>query len=148
MSLIRLWFNRYLPPELIAIPSALLAANIVMLLTKNYLLAAYAGSFGENIGYYSFILVRDLYNAKKNNNDFKEKSNFFIFKTQLTGLIVEFGMPELFDTLLVRPALMYVIPLLLISYNLGLFLAKLFADVIFISFAMLGYKYRKIKGLL
>ncbi|MBU1704265.1 MAG: phage holin family protein, partial [Nanoarchaeota archaeon] len=53
------WLKRYLPAEISGTITAMIAAIITYLLTNNRIISAYAGTMGENIGYYGVIFVRE-----------------------------------------------------------------------------------------
>ena len=52
--------------------------------------------------------------------------------------LLEFGAGELVDSLLIRPAMMYYIPMRMGDTNSGLFVAKICADIAFYSTAILS----------
>jgi hypothetical protein len=61
----------------------------------------------------------------------------------LRDLVLEFGLAEALDTLLVRPALMYAAGRLLSDALLGVFVGKLAADVIFYFPTIAAYELRR-----
>jgi hypothetical protein len=58
-------------------------------------------------------------------------------------LTVEFGPAEVFDSVLLRPLLMYAGPVVTGQFIAGTLLGKLLADVAFYAFAITGYEVRK-----
>jgi hypothetical protein len=124
------WLWRYLPAECASIVGALLAANVIWDLTDNAAAAAIAGAWGENLGYYSVMMVREvratssLWHAARN-------------------LVLEFGVAEVLDSVLIRPACMYVATRLVNDLSLGVLIGKLVADVVFYVPAIAAYELRK-----
>jgi hypothetical protein len=128
------WVRRYLPAELVATPSALLCAWGVGTWTGSTLAAAIAGAWGESLGFYGLMLVREL----------RRRGGLRALPAVARDLVLEFGPAEALDTLLVRPASMHAGLSLLPDPMLGLVAGKLAADVSFYapaiaSFELLGY---------
>jgi hypothetical protein len=143
MSKIKEWLRRYLPAEAFAVVSALLFSGIVYLLTKNRILAAYAGAIGDTGVFYLFIFIRehraDLSRSRKNNTKHGIKG---FFRT-VRNLAVEFGFSELLDSLFVRPFCMFIFPLLIGNFVLGILAGKIIADIIFYIPTITAYELRK-----
>jgi hypothetical protein len=64
------------------------------------------------------------------------------FKT-VRNLVVEFGFSEVLDSLFVRPFCMYVFPLLVGNFFVGILVAKVAADIIFYIPTITAYELRK-----
>ena len=60
MQKIKEWLRRYLRVEILGAIGAILGASLFYQITNNKIIAAYAGTIGENIGYYGFISLRDI----------------------------------------------------------------------------------------
>ena len=140
---VREWLKRYLPAEILATIGALLGAGLIFILTKNRILSAYAGMIGENVGYYGFIFTRehikDLKNSKKNN----KKHGVIGFLKTIRNLVVEFGFSEFLDSLFIRPFSMYIFPILLGQFGIGIFVGKIVADIVFYIPTIIAYEFRK-----
>jgi len=130
------WLKRYLPAEAFAIIGAIIGAGLVFLLTQNRVLAAYIGAISDGIVFYTVILIRDLNNSNKKNST-KE-----ILKT-IRNLIIEFGLSELLDFLIIRPFIMYIFPLIIGNFAMGIFIGKIVADLIFYLPTIIMYELRK-----
>lgn len=61
----------------------------------------------------------------------------------IRALVVEFGVAEVFDSLFIRPALLYWLPRWLHSVPLGVLAAKLAADVTFYIPTIISYELSK-----
>jgi hypothetical protein len=110
---VREWLARYAPAEAAGISGALLAAAAV----DSPEAAAVAGTIGETVGFYAMIVSRDM--------------------------VVEFGPAEVLDTLLVRPAAMYLATRALGTATAGIVTGKLAADAVFYTIAIIGYELRR-----
>ena len=63
----------------------------------------------------------------------------------MRALAVEFGFSQVFDSLLIRPTLMYYFPIWVNEIWLGIILAKIVADITFYVPAIIAYEYSKKK---
>jgi len=52
------WVLRYLPLEVLGTITALVAASVAYGLTGSLVVAAIAGTVGENVGYYALVVAR------------------------------------------------------------------------------------------
>jgi len=137
------WLQRYLPAEILSIIFTLISTWLVFEWTHNAITTALAGTWGGNIGYFGYILVSDILNSInkcKNNNQKYSWINLWI---NIKALVIEFGVAELVDSLLIRPALMYYFPIWLGNLSLGVIAAKLAADVTFYIPAIISYELGK-----
>ncbi|MEV4622270.1 hypothetical protein AB0J74_26600 [Asanoa sp. NPDC049573] len=126
MGRVRDWLARYAPAEAAGITGALLAAAAV----DSPEAAAVAGTVGETVGFYATILVRDLRAGGRP-------------AAVVRDLAVEFGAAEVLDTLLVRPAAMYLATRALGTATAGVVAGKLAADAVFYTIAIIGYELRR-----
>jgi hypothetical protein len=133
------WSKRYLPAEIVCTITALIGAGVTHYITGNPIATAFAGTWGENIGYYGYISYTDL-KKRKNKN---KKLNFMQYLLHIRDLIFEFGFSEILDSFLIRPALMYVIPQMLNNVMVGIFIAKITADIIFYIPTIIAYELKK-----
>ena len=132
---LREWLWRYLPAEIAGTITALASAFVAYQLFKNEVITAYAGAWGENIGYYSVIFLREF--LKENGASFKN------FVKIVRNVFVEFGVAELIDSFVLRPLFMFIFPQLLNNYPVGILVGKIAADITFYIPAILGYEVRK-----
>jgi hypothetical protein len=139
---VREWLHRYLPAEAAGIVGALAGALIALRLTGSPVAAAFAGSVGEAVCYYLTIGWRDLTRQYRRLDGSAHRLPRTVALTA-RDLAVEFGPAEVFDSLLLRPMLMYAGPVVTGQFVAGTLLGKLLADVAFYAFAITGYEVRK-----
>ncbi|HEV7707624.1 MAG TPA: hypothetical protein VGP16_05475 [Asanoa sp.] len=126
MGRVRDWLARYAPAEAAGITGALLAAAAV----DSPGAAAIAGTVGENVGFYAMIFVRDLRAGGRPAQVVRD-------------MVVEFGPAEVLDTLLVRPAAIYLATRALGTTTAGVVAGKVAADAVFYTIAIIGYELRR-----
>lgn len=124
------WLRRYLPLEIIATVTALMGAGLVSLVTSNQVALAFAGTWGENLGFYGFAAWRD-YRTHKG------------WLRTAGHMLVEFGPAEALDSFVVRPACMYLGQELTGSLGWGIALGKLAADGVFYVLVIASYELKK-----
>lgn len=140
---IKEWFKRYFPAEILALVGALAGASLVYFLTGNRIIAAYGGAIGENIGYYGLIISKDIRKSIRTHKDKKLKYGLRSFAKDVRNLFVEFGLSETLDSFIIRPFAMYVFPIILGSYTLGIVVGKFAADITFYIPTIIFYEIRK-----
>ena len=141
---LREWLRRYLPAEVIATVTAIAGAAAAHHLTGSLVAAAVAGTISENIGYYGYFAITETarhYRSHKHHPPLK-RIGLTAAKT-VRDMLVEFGPAEFLDSFLFRPLFMYLGPQLLPNFALGIFAGKVAADLIFYTFAIIGYEFRK-----
>lgn len=139
------WIKRYLPAEIISIIVTLISSVLTYKLTKNNLTTALVGTWVGNIGYFGTILLNDIFQT---NRDLALKNKPYTFKTfglNVRALFVEFGIAEFFDSLFVRPTLMYYFPIWIKDISIGIIIAKFAADITFYVPAIIAYELSKKK---
>jgi uncharacterized YccA/Bax inhibitor family protein len=139
------WIKRYLPAEIISIVVTLISSVLTYKLTKSNLTTALVGTWVGNIGYFGTILLTDIF---KTNRALALKNKSYTFKTfglNIRALFVEFGVAEFFDSLFVRPTLMYYIPIWVNDISMGVIIAKFAADITFYVPAIIAYELSKKK---
>ena len=109
----------------------------------NRVAAALMGAWGENLGYYSLLTVREIYNHRKEHHAKGKNYGFKGFFRTLFHLLLEFGTAECFDSFLFRPLFMYIFPLILNNFVLGIIVGKFAADVTFYIPAIISYELKK-----
>lgn len=140
---IKEWLERYVPAEIFATIGALAGSWLVFLLTGNRILSAYTGTISENIGFYGFFFIRehihDFNHSRRNNR----KHGAVGFLRTMRNLLLEFGLSEFLDSLFVRPFCMYIFPVLISNYVLGILIGKIVADIIFYIPTIIAYELKK-----
>lgn len=139
MSRARHWLKRYWLPELVGTATLLLTVGVVMISGGGLFASAILAPWGENIGYYTCLLVRETRAELRRSNHSTPAAAL----VGLRNISLEFGPAELIDAVLVRPALMYAIPQVLGSVAVGVVLAKIAADVIFYMPVIASYEMRR-----
>lgn len=139
------WIKRYLPAEIISIVVTLVSSLLTYKLTKSNLTTALVGTWVGNIGYFGTILLTDVFTT---NRELALKNKPYTLKTfilNVRALFVEFGIAEFFDSLFVRPTLMYYLPIWVNDISLGVIIAKFAADITFYVPAIIAYELSKKK---
>lgn len=133
---IKIWLKRYLVAEIFAILGALIGGILINIIFHNNILTALSATWGENIGYYGIIVIRDLHRLKLKHS----KITVIIFGKLIRNLLLEFGPAEYFDSFIFRPFTMYIFPLILNNLYLGLIIGKFAADVTFYIPTIISYE--------
>ncbi|MFY7909460.1 MAG: hypothetical protein ACOVO2_07910 [Emticicia sp.] len=139
------WIKRYLPAEIISIILTLASSVFTYKLTKNNLTTALVGTWVGNIGYFGTILLTDIFQTNRALAYKNKPYTLKIFGRNIRALFVEFGVAEFFDSLFVRPTLMYYLPVWLNDVSLGVIIAKFTADITFYVPAIVAYELSKKK---
>lgn len=137
------WVKRYLPAEILSILATLFSAWLAFSLTNNGVTTALAGTWGGNIAYFGYILISDIIISVNGCKLDGKSYSFKNFTLNLRALVVEFGVAELVDSLLIRPALMYYLPIWMGNLTAGILVAKIAADVTFYIPAIVSYELSK-----
>ena len=140
---IKTWLKRYIPAEIFATLGALLGASIAYSITGSAIVSAYSGTIGENIGFYGYILIKEVRDSKIHHKKHNRKYSFKSCLKDIRNLLVEFGFAELLDSILVRPFAMYIFPIMLGNFPLGILIGKIVADIVFYIPTVLFYELRK-----
>lgn len=119
------WLRRYGPAELIAFAGALAGYALLEAMTASHVAAAYGAALGDNLGYYGFIVAREI-RAKVVGHPHPVRGAIRVCR----GLALEFGPAELLDSTIVRPACVAVATGTF-GTALGVLVAKVAADLVF-----------------
>jgi hypothetical protein len=124
------WIKRYGPSELAGIALAFGGSWLMRTATGSAIAAAYGGSIGESLGFYGYLVTREMikeaYFAGARRAPYGAPE---MMRTR-RGLLLEFGPAELLDTGLLRPLAMGVCTSLL-GWGPGILVGKLVADIAF-----------------
>lgn len=123
------WLRRYLPAELVCTVTGLLGAWAAFALTGSPAAVAVAGTLGENVGFYGMMLGHEIAHRGMRS-----------LSPIIRDLMLEFGLAEMLDCLLLRPALMYAGQMLAPNTALGIVAGKLVADIVFYVPTIVGYE--------
>jgi hypothetical protein len=108
---------------------------------------AFAGTLGGNIGYFGTILASDVWLTRRKLAGEGKRLTTRIFLKIIRALLIEFGVAEILDSLFIRPALLYYLPIWMNDLTWGLIAGKFLADITFyipaiISFELSRKKFR------
>jgi len=140
---IKEWLKRYWLAEIVCTTTAIVAASIAHYIYNEAVIAAFVGSLGEAIGFYSTVFIQ---NIQRENKIMKEENASFSFQKiikVISSLILEFGPARLIDGLLLRPFFMYIFPILLHDFTLGILLGKFAGDITFYLLVIASYEVQK-----
>lgn len=124
------WLSRYGFAECAGVTCALLASFVARHLTKSPIVAAYAGAWGETLGYSGVVITRDIRAEARLARARARRVGPRDVRTVATQLLAEFGPSGVLDTMLVRPFAM-AFGARLLGPQRGLIVGKLAADVVF-----------------
>lgn len=124
------WVVRYLPAEIVGTAAMVLAGIGVTIWTDNPAIVALAALLGEIIGFYAVLAVT-IYAEQI---QISPRWRTAIARTGLL-LIAEFGVAEVLDTLLIRPAALMLGVWLVPDPVWGLLAGKVAADIVFYTIA-------------
>jgi hypothetical protein len=139
------WLKRYGLAEVISLSLTVLCAWLAFHFTQNKITTALVGTWGGNIGYFGTILIEDILLATKQLRAVGKQYSLETFYKNVRALFVEFGIAEIFDTLFIRPTLMYYIPIWIGDLSWGVVVAKFAADITFYIPAIISYELSKKK---
>ena len=142
---LREWIKRYGLAEIISLTATVLFSWITFELTKNNITTALIATWTGNVGYFGTILIQDIQLAIGTLRSKGKAYSLETFYQNVRALFIEFGVAEIFDTFLIRPALLYYFPLLIGNRTLGVVVAKFAADITFYIPAIISYELSKNK---
>ncbi|HEY4648284.1 MAG TPA: FHA domain-containing protein [Gemmatimonadales bacterium] len=127
---IRRWLRRYGPSELAGIATALAGSWLLGTATESSIAAAYGGSFGEAVGFYGFLIIREMVSEAYFAGARRAPYGISEMMRTWRNLFIEFGPAELLDAGVVRPAAMGICTAVL-GWGPGILAGKLIADISF-----------------
>jgi len=135
--------KRYLPAEIVGTLTAVGAASIAHIFFYNPVFIAYIATLGEAVGFFSTIFIQHfIAYSKKHKTENKQFSLSDISKI-ISHVLLEFGLAEILDSLVLRPFFMYLLPLLVKNLTLGILLGKIAGDITFYLLVILSYEMQK-----
>ncbi|KAA9338183.1 hypothetical protein F0P96_04875 [Hymenobacter busanensis] len=137
------WLRRYLPAELLSLLATLAGAYFGLALSGSRVTAALAATWAGNVAYFGTIIGADVWRTRRELRARGRPYRWATFGQNVRALLVEFGVAEVADSFVIRPALLYYLPLWLGSLAGGVLLAKLLADVTFYVPAIVSYELSK-----
>ena len=127
------WLRRFGWAELCGIAGSYLGYLLAQHVSASPAIAAYGATFGENSAYYSVIFLRDM-----RSHPAAERSKGKV----LLGMMHDFGLAEVLDSLAVRPGLT-LLAVALLGQVLGVGAGKVAADLVFYLLAIAFYERRR-----
>ena len=139
------WCLRYLPAEAFSFVITIVLIFFMARAGCGRLAIAFAGTWAGNITYFGYLFVADVVLVRRQLAGAGKNYSFSALGKNVRALVAEFGVAELLDSLLIRPALMYYVPLWVHSIIAGSVIAKFAADVTFYIPAIISYELTKKK---
>ncbi len=140
---LREWLRRYGPAELLSIGATLGGVGVAHASGASGVQTALVGTWAGNVAYFGWILVADIRRTRRALRAAGQPYAGRALGRNLRALAIEFGPAEVLDSFLVRPALMYWLPLAMGSVGWGSLAAKFAADITFYVPAILSYELSK-----
>jgi hypothetical protein len=140
---IKEWLKRYLPAELLSTAATIIAGIVAYNMAHSRVLMALAATWAGNIFYFGSIFLYDVVVTAKQLKQADRKYDHISFFKNIRAFIVEFGIAEVLDSFIIRPLLMYYMPIVTGSMLTGLILAKFIADITFYIPTILSYEFAK-----
>lgn len=138
------WFKRYLPLEITGTITALLGAFLASALLGNEIVIAYAGTWGENVGFYGYAGGREVREyLKRTAGKTGVGRTVHVFFKSIRNILLEFGPSETLDSFVLRPFFMYIFQVLFENLAVGVIVGKIAADIVFYCIAICSYECRK-----
>lgn len=142
---LREWIIRYAPAEIAGTATALTGYWVTYWLTNSITASAIVATISENIGYYGLAAGREAMHHWRAYADRTPVHRVWLSGVHTSRSIAfEFGPAELIDSLLVRPSLFYLLPLVFTGHHaLAVIAAKFIADIVFYVCVVAAYEMNK-----
>ncbi len=132
------YIKRYGIAELVSYTCAIIGGSMVYYATESHAIAAFVVIVGDNLWYYGTIAIQEFMRYYQ-----KNWFSYLLFPKVWASLGFEFWLPQIIETLVVYPALLYYIPQLFTSYPVWIFVAMTLAILIFYLQAIILYEIKK-----
>lgn len=142
----RFWFRRYGPAEAACLVTMLAASLVAARLTTSPPLLAAGAIAGATVGFYGVLVVTVVREQRRVVDAEEPRYAARLASRTVLLLAAEFGVAELLDTVVWRPALMVTAVVLLDAPVWGLLVGKVVADVLFYVVSALGYRVTELTG--
>lgn len=141
---IKEWCDRYLVAEIISVTVGLVFALVLKATMMNTIIIAFIVTWIQNIGFYGYIVWKDLRAMHKTKKEFKGKGiGIKEFLVQFRNMIIEFGPAEYLDSTIIRPFYLAVLPLAITNYGVAIFIGTILADISYYIPTIISYESRK-----
>ena len=134
----REWVARYGWAEVWGVLTSYLGYFVGLHLTGSMVVGAFAASMGENVGYYGCIIWREASEQRRQGEAF----SLAMLGRISRDLLYEFGLPELLDSFIVRPAATFL-AVSVLGFGPGIVIGKVASDIVFYVLAISLYERRK-----
>jgi hypothetical protein len=134
---IKFFVKRYWLAELVSASASYLFAWLAITISEDKIISSYFGSIGALLGFYIPIYIKDL-------NKYREYTNLprkRIYSVVAVGLLVEFGLSEAVDTLVMRPMCLYFAQSAINEFTIAIITGNVIANILF--FALSGFMFAK-----
>ena len=135
--------KRYLPAEIVGTLTAIGAASIVHAFSDNPVFIAYIATLGEALGFFSTIFIQHFIAHANDNKSNNRHFSLSDISKIISHVFLEFGPAEIIDSLVLRPFFMYLFPLLVRNFTLGILLGKIAGDITFYLMVIISYEMQK-----
>ncbi len=136
--------RRYAGPEICGTIGAMTAAWVTYRSTHSLPAMALAGNIAEFIAYYGYVGTREAIAQLHRHRHHPPLKRYVLtaLKT-IRDILMEFAPGEILDSLVLRPLLMVVFPILLHNVAVGVLVGKIVADIVFYGLTALLYEVKK-----
>ena len=124
------WIKRYGVSEMAGLTTAIASSWLAGTATDNAVVAAYAASFGEGVGFYGSLVLREMLEEAYAAGARRAPYGLAQMARTWRGLLLEFGPSELFDSTLLRPLAMGI-GTRAFGWGWGILAGKIMADLLF-----------------
>lgn len=134
---IKFFVKRYWLAELVSACISYLLAWLSIEIINDKLVSSYSGSIGAFIGFYAIIYF----------NEYKKKSKHsnlrinHIHREIAGNLLIEFGLSEILDVLILRPACLYFAQILISDFVIAIITGNIVENIFF--YALSGFMFNR-----
>ncbi len=140
---IKEWIDRYMLAGVLSTTLSLATVYFTLKLSGDRILAAYLGSIICSVSFYGIMLLREIRFSVAKHRESETRYTWHSFLTDTHNIVVEFGISEVLDVLVVRPFFIYWGLKLIRNDLIGTLLGKTLADMVFFLPAIVMYELRK-----
>ena len=138
----RVWVARYGWAEIAGVVTSYIGYFGTLKVTNSSIAGAFGAAMGENVGYYACIIWRELRARRRAG----EALSLSMLARTAWALILEFGVPELLDSFIVRPGSTFL-AVAMFGPNGGIVVGKIAADIVFYVLVIMIYNRLKARKL-
>lgn len=143
MHKIREWALRYGPAEIVTLLLTIAPSWLAFHFTDNRLVSALAGTWGGTIGYFGTIFLQEVLVVRRQLRAKQSVLTTAVLLKIVRALIIEFGFTEILDSFVIRPWLMYKLPMHTADYTTGVIAAHFIGAITFYLPSIMIYEWSK-----